>query len=749
MALTLENLPIYSILPNIYNFLTTHEKGAIIGKTGIGKSLGIPGYIASSTSPGIKCYVAVPNLHTAKTLARQQKRIIPNVITGYADRYNPEPTDSKLVYTTFSYVKELFMDSIGPIRDKPELTTSKPDSISPIRGKPESDGIAKITILFIDEAHLTNIDNYIIIKLWEFFKNNRPGMKIPRLYLLSAQIDTRTYPSFMMDQIYKIDLKSYPITIKYSHRNYDVKDRSRYFDLIKLVVEQHKTSDPGTFLIFAPGRKEINFILKKLEDLKLPGVILVPAYGDASSETLEKVYSPVYRGERKMVISTNVFESVVTIENVIAVFDSMLEKRRTSNENAILETVEISKASAEQRAGRTGRTNPGTCYRMCDQNRYLDLSDFKALEIYQVPIYNILVKLIASAFPANHIISLFPVEIRYKIPESIGLLKRLNMITDVAVTDLGLFYYKTGLSVRSAAILWWWIKSAAGGEVMTNLYGGLIVALLINNYSDGYLNYNQDVISSSGFAGGTIETPATYKQRLFKYREEKFSHFRGRSDLHTYMKIWSEFLRFRTKFLSLDKKLQINSWCEQFSLKTKKFIFLNDNINYITNILSNEYGINIPEQPYDVNEIVTQITPILVTVYNDKQYLLVDDYYSNVSGGGHLRYKLDTEYTVNEYNVKLPNKVISFVEMVTDRSQIIKFSVDLSLTDTRLYDPNTITLKPRIPVRGNKPNFPGVIAESSVIFPEMDERVVLGRMDLEPEIPEQNVIPIGQIFPIN
>jgi HrpA-like RNA helicase len=713
------NLPITPILPEIYNFLKDKDRGIILGKTGIGKSLGIPGYILKNTS--VKCYVAVPNLATAKFLTLRQKKLNPNISAnvGYADKFTKPPTNATLIYSTSSYIKEMFLEAIKESEQQEE--------------------VSKITILFIDEAHVTSVDNYLIIKLWEYFKTYKVNMRIPKLFLLSAQVDLNVYNQFQPNQIYNIEINSKAIAIEYNYRNYRVGDRERYIDLADAVAEKHRKMPLEPFLIFLPGKKEIRYLLKLLTNKKLNNVVYLEAHGDLDPEKLERVYLPVPTGQRKIILSTNMFESVVTIENVGLIVDSLLEKRRTSEEGNILETVEISKASADQRTGRTGRTNPGVCYRMCTQDKYEELLDYKPVDIYNAVIYDILVKLISLEFPAPDIISLFPSEIRKKIPASISTLKKLDMITDRNVTEVGLFYYNSGLSIRSAAILWWWIKSTS-----SNLYAGLVVALIINNASGGYLNYDWSQINVGELS------KMQKSSRINQYKKQFFDQFKGQSELHTYMNVWLSLIKFRNINKSTDKQNQIRTWSETNSIKAKKLLFLDENINHIVRLLKYQFNTDIVEMLYDTNTTIYEIMPILKMIYSDKQFLLVDDYYTNLNVSND-RYKLNLELSVSEYTTKLPAKVISFEEYVDEKRRIyeIKFSVILDPLDTRSYDPNLNKVKYRIPRRMHKPEFVGVLATNYVNYPELNLQKIIGKLNLTPEVPEQNIIAVGQVFPIN
>src|SRR5690606_17791271 len=96
-------------------------------------------------------------------------------------------------------------------------------------------------------------------------------------------------------------------------------------------------------------------------------------------------------------------------------------------------------------------------FRSCTQGTYNTLLDFKPAEIEKTPLYGIILNL---AHVGINPIEILPRSVRLKIRSSISLLRQLEMVdSNSEITDLGIFYYRIGLSVRTSAILWWWLQS--------------------------------------------------------------------------------------------------------------------------------------------------------------------------------------------------------------------------------------------------------------------------------------------------
>ncbi|KAA8549519.1 hypothetical protein F0562_001463 [Nyssa sinensis] len=138
-------------------------------------------------------------------------------------------------------------------------------------------------------------------------------------------------------------------------------------------------SEPmGDILVFLTGQDDIDtavqLLTEEAQSSEKPssGLIVLPLYSGLSRSDQDRVFSPAPRGKRKVVISTNIAETSLTLEGVVYVVDSGFSKQRFYNPISDIENLivaPISKASARQRAGRAGRVRPGNCYRVtlrCD-----------------------------------------------------------------------------------------------------------------------------------------------------------------------------------------------------------------------------------------------------------------------------------------------------------------------------------------------------------------------------------------------
>lgn len=708
MSFSLESLPIFASLKDVHVFISQNPYGAIIGPTGIGKSLGIPAYIANIL-PEMKIYIGVPSINLARNLKFNQVQMSPQLRIAYAAVDFPPDPNSQIIYATYEYIKNFFINNIENGEPKP---------------------INNMSILFIDESHLTSFDNFVIINLYKFFREK--NVKHPRLYLLSTTINEDLYPDFPLKLQLHLTIKSKKIDIIYSNVKYEIDNRDthrKYIEMLNRLILHHQGLPTlrDTFIVYVPGKGDVNRVMDMLKnvliDRKITDIDILASHSGLSSEKILKIYQPT--PGRKVIISTKAFSSGVTIPLVGAVFDTMLEKRPTNEETFRLITTFVSRASATQRAGRTGRDIPGVCFRMCTKEQYETFDEFESFEIEIVPLYRILLKLISINLSPLEILPPKKYHMSDRIRRSIQTMLDLTIINqERLISDLGFFYLDLDLLIKPTCILWWWLKSNTA-----NQYVGLVIALLINNYQEGYFEFDRDELK-------TIS--------LDDYKSKYFNKFRGDSDLHTYMNVWLEVFPLLTERIINDFDI-LRDWADNNRVNGKKLSFFYKNLKALM-IKLNQKGFNIVPLPYNTNEIINQITPILRKIYSNKEFTLVRGKYVR----GEDRYILDRSNQVNNYEIISPPKLLSFYEIGVNKINKITFSVNIDINDKRMFTLDVISsnnLTYIIPKRAHKPEFISKTQFVHVKYPPIDYNTLKLSMNLEPEIPEQNIIKIEKKFP--
>ena len=173
----------------------------------------------------------------------------------------------------------------------------------------------------------------------------------------------------------------YPITTNYARFTSDKTIETRIVDTIIRVLSERE----GDVLAFLPGRREIRRVEIALWEKHLPNDIIVHSlFGDASYQQQSAALSPAPTGKRKVILSTSVAETSLTIDGVCVVIDSGLARTARFDVRrgmSGLVTVPVSKAVADQRRGRAGRQQPGVCYRLWTETEHAQLPDYPQPEI--------------------------------------------------------------------------------------------------------------------------------------------------------------------------------------------------------------------------------------------------------------------------------------------------------------------------------------------------------------------------------
>jgi ATP-dependent helicase HrpB len=175
--------------------------------------------------------------------------------------------------------------------------------------------------------------------------------------------------------------RSFPVETRYLGRD----DNARIEDQMADAVMRALRTQSGSILAFLPGQGEIRRVEERLKErISDPAIALAPLYGAMDMKAQDLALKPAPRDLRKVVLATSIAETSVTIEGVRVVIDSGLARVPRFEPDAgvtRLETVRVSRAAADQRRGRAGRTEPGVCFRLWDEPQTQSLPAFAEPEI--------------------------------------------------------------------------------------------------------------------------------------------------------------------------------------------------------------------------------------------------------------------------------------------------------------------------------------------------------------------------------
>lgn len=251
--------------------------------------------------------------------------------------------------------------------------------------------LSRYSVIMVDEAHERSMSSDILLGLLKKIKKRRPEL---RIIVSSATLEAERFVDFFKDQddlleqcrIVSIEGRTYPVDILYL----DQPTEDYVEKAVQTAFTIHQQEPPGDILVFLTGREEIETAMQKLSDLastlhpQAQAIQPLPLYAGLSTEDQMYVFSEAAENTRKVILSTNIAEASVTVAGVVYVIDCGFVKLRSFNPATNIDTLTpfpTSKASAIQRAGRAGRTQPGKCFRLYTQQSYHSLAATTTPEI--------------------------------------------------------------------------------------------------------------------------------------------------------------------------------------------------------------------------------------------------------------------------------------------------------------------------------------------------------------------------------
>jgi len=215
-----------------------------------------------------------------------------------------------------------------------------------------------------------------------------------RVLVMSATLDGARVASLLGEApVIESAGRAYPVETRYLGR-----DPGRCIeDQVADAVGRALRAEAGSLLVFLPGQGEIRRVEERLrERVTDPDVMIAPLYGAMDMAAQDRAVEPPPSGTRKIVLATSIAETSLTIDGVRVVIDSGLQRLPRFEADAgitRLETVRVSRASADQRRGRAGRTEPGICYRLWDEPQTVSLKPFTEPEIRSADLSGLLLDL--------------------------------------------------------------------------------------------------------------------------------------------------------------------------------------------------------------------------------------------------------------------------------------------------------------------------------------------------------------------
>ena len=445
------HLPIVDQLPAIHRALKDNSGLVLQAEPGAGKSTVLP-----------LSLLAADYLHGKNIIMLEPRRVAARSIAHYLASSLGESVGETVGYQVRNDRKHSHKTRLEIVTEG--VLTRR------LQRDPELSGIG---LIIFDEFHERSIHADLALMLSvEVQHALREDLKI---LVMSATLDVDRVASYLGDAaIINCPGRAYPVAIEHL----SAPDK---YGLSAAIVAAVRTAlgqqDSGDVLVFLPGRAEIERGLQAvqaaMDSLPLKEGVelrLLPLYGGLSLADQERVLTRDTQAHRRVIFSTNIAETSLTIEGITGVVDSGLERRvcyDPVSDMTRLETVRVSKASAIQRAGRAGRLSPGHCWRLWPLSVHQQLEDYQAEEVCAADLSSALLELFAWGLTDVEQIPWLTKPPRAHVDVACKNLRRLGLIDDKQqLIGRAVEVSKLGVSPRVGAMLLYAIAETEVGAAI-------------------------------------------------------------------------------------------------------------------------------------------------------------------------------------------------------------------------------------------------------------------------------------------
>lgn len=314
----------------------------------------------------------------------------------------------------------------------------------------QDNALEGVGMVIFDEFHERSIHADVALALCrEAQQILRPDL---RIMIMSATLDMPQLTELLNAPVASCVGRQYPVEIKYTGQQ----DEWMIPELTAQAVAHAIRENPGgDILVFLPGQGEImkcEEILKK----SMKGLRIHPLYGQLPPGKQLAAIFPDKGGRRKIVLATSIAETSLTIEGVKIVVDSGFGRTSRFDPNSglsRLETVKITKDSADQRSGRAGRLSPGVCYRMWSTATHERLGDHRVPEIMEADLASLVLDMAKWGIVDIQQLTWLTPPPKNAIAQASELLHQLNALEHGKITDHGVRMHELPCHPRIAHML--------------------------------------------------------------------------------------------------------------------------------------------------------------------------------------------------------------------------------------------------------------------------------------------------------
>lgn len=356
------DLPVHKQRQEFLDMYHNTQILVFVGETGSGKTTQIPQYVL---------YDELPHTNGKLIACTQPRRV---AAMSVAQRVANE-LDVELGQEVGYSIR--FENRTGPKTMLKYMTDGQL-----LRESMHDHDMSRYSCIILDEAHERTLATDILMALLKQIAARRKDLKI---IVMSATLDAQKFQSYFYNApLLAVPGRTFPVEIFYTPEP----ERDYLEAAVRTVLQIHASEPEGDILLFLTGEEEIEDACRRIS-LEVDDMIresdagpmkVYPLYGTLppahQQRIFEKAPEPLRKGGRpgrKVIVSTNIAETSLTIDGIVYVVDPGFSKQKIYNPRSRVESLlvsPISKASAQQRAGRAGRTRPGKCFRLYTEKAF-------------------------------------------------------------------------------------------------------------------------------------------------------------------------------------------------------------------------------------------------------------------------------------------------------------------------------------------------------------------------------------------
>ncbi|XP_059236935.1 ATP-dependent RNA helicase DHX33 [Mustela nigripes] len=380
------SLPIFAARGQLLAQLRALDSAVLIGETGSGKTTQLPQYLYEG-GIGRQGVIAVtqPRRVAAISLATRvsdEKRTELGKLVGYTVRFDDVSSeDTRIKFLTDGMLlREAISDSL----------------------------LRQYSCVVLDEAHERTVHTDVLFGVVKAAQKRRKELGKPplKVVVMSATMDVDLFSQYFDGApVLYLEGRQHPIQVLYTKQ-----PQQDYLHAALVSVFQiHQEAPPSQdILVFLTGQEEIEAMSKTCRDIAkhlpdgCPAMLVLPLYASLPYAQQLRVFQAAPKGCRKVIVSTNIAETSITITGIKHVVDTGMVKAKMYNPDSGLEVLtvqRVSKAQAWQRTGRAGREGSGVCYRLYTEDEFEKFEKMTVPEIQRCNLASVLLQLLAMKVP--------------------------------------------------------------------------------------------------------------------------------------------------------------------------------------------------------------------------------------------------------------------------------------------------------------------------------------------------------------